>query len=202
MIAGASNIGYGNRLWAGDDGPTAWAPGNGSHHLGHLLAGVHLVTSDQSDAVIGGEPRQAWDLRTGTGAARLFVDVDSAICAVYGKAMSGATYGHTTSSVTPHTRPACRHDWGPPRSYEERLGRHRPGVPSVLSKNSWPGPAAECNGRDGHASGSGFWSRATIAALGRLDGRYTMDPVRCNTGTISSTDERGQSCSGAGPSRI
>jgi hypothetical protein len=185
MVAGASHIGHADRLRSGAIGRVLGHRVMAPSTLGTFLRAFSFGHVRQLDAVISESLRRAWALGMGPGAARLVVDVDSTICRVYGKAKSGAAYGYT-----------------------KVLGYHpivgvRAGTGEILHARMRKGSANTSRGatrfveelvarvRRAGATGemvirfdSGFWSNATIAALGRLGVRYTM-AVRCSNVAVA-----------------
>jgi hypothetical protein len=137
------------------------------------------------DAVISESLRRAWALGTGPGPARLVVDIDSTICRVYGKAKSGAAYGYT-KVLGYHPILAVRAGTGEVLHARMRKGSANTSrgakrfVEELVARVRRAGATGEITIR----FDSGFWSGATIAALGRLGVRYTM-AVRCSNVAVA-----------------
>ena len=187
MIAGASHIGHAERLRAGATGRVLGHRVMAPSTLGTFLRAFSFGHVRQLDAVIAESLRRAWGLGTGPRAARLVVDVDSTICQVYGKAKSGAAYGYT-KVLGYHPMLAVRAGTG-----EVLHARMRKGSANTARGTKGFVEELVARARRAGASGemiirfdSGFWSKGTIAVLGRLDVRYTM-AVRCGNAAVAKT---------------
>jgi hypothetical protein len=175
MVAGGSHIDHADVLRSGASEAVLPHRVMAPSTLGTFLRAFTFGHVRQLEAVVGETLRRAWSMGAGPGAGRLVVDVDSTICEVAGKAKQGAAFGYT-----------------------KVLGYHpilatRAGTGEVLHARMRKGSANTARGarrfieelvarvRRAGASGeivlrvdSGFWSKETIATLGRLDVRYTM----------------------------
>jgi hypothetical protein len=193
MVAGASHIGHADRLRSGASGAVLGHKVMAPSTLGTFLRAFSFGHVRQLDAVISESLRPAWALGLGPGPGRLVVDVDSTICQVYGKAKSGAAYGYT-KVLGYHPIVAVRAGTGEVLHARMRKGSSNTSrgakrfVEELVARARRAGAAGEMVMR----FDSGFWSNATIAALGRLGVRYTM-AVRCANvavaQAISSIDE-------------
>jgi hypothetical protein len=109
------------------------------------------------------------------------IDVDSTVCEVTGKAKAGAAFGYT-KVLGYHPILATRADTGEVCHARMRKGSAntargaRRFIDELVARLRRAGAAGEIVMR----FDSGFWSKETIATLGRLDVRYTM-AVRTNT---------------------
>ena len=187
MVAGASNIGHADRLRAGATekvlGHRVMAPST----LGTFLRACSFGHVRQLEAVVGEALRRAWSLGAGPGTARLVVDIDSTVCQVYGKAKAGAAYGYT-KVLGYHPLLAVRDGTGEVLHARMRKGSANTArgtkrfVEELVARVRRAGGTGEMTVR----FDSGFWSNATIAALGRLGVRYTMG-VRCGDRAIAKT---------------
>jgi Transposase DDE domain group 1 len=185
MIAGASHIDHVNRLRAGASGAVVEHRVMAPSTLGTFLRAFSFGHVRQLDAVIAESLRRAWKLGIGPGAARLVIDVDSTICQVYGKAKSGAAYGYT-KVLGYHPILAVRSDTG-----EVLHARMRKGSANTARGTKRFVEELVARARRAGATGemvmrfdSGFWSKHTIAVLGRLNVRYTM-AVRCANSAVA-----------------
>ena len=194
MVAGASHIGHADRLRSGASsrvlGHRVMAPST----LGTFLRAFSFGHVRQLDAVMSEALRRAWALGTGPGDGRLVVDVGSTICQVYGKAKSGAAYGYT-KVLGYHPILAVRAGTGEVLHARMRKGSANTSrgakrfVEELVARVRRAGARGEMVMR----FDSGFWSNATIAALGRLGVRCTM-AVRCANSAVaraSSTIDEG-----------
>ena len=185
MVAGASHIGHADRLRSGATarvlGHRVMAPST----LGTFLRGFSFGHVRQMGAVISGALRRAWALGLGPGSSRLVIDVDSTICEVYGKSKSGAAYGYT-KVLGYHPVLAVRAGTGEVLHARMRKGSANTSrgakrfVEELVARARRAGASGEMVMR----FDSGFWSGATIAALGRLGVRYTM-AVRCANSAVA-----------------
>jgi hypothetical protein len=185
MVAGASHIDHADLLRAGSTakvlGHRVMAPST----LGTFLRSFTCGHVRQFEKLIGQALAAAWGLGAGPGEGRLVVDVDSTIDEVHGKKKIGAAFGYTkvlgyhpliatwdrTGEIL-HARlrkGSANTQRGIVRFTEELVARLR---------------RAGASGEIVMRFDSGFWSKATIATLARLDVRYTM-AVRTNTKGIS-----------------
>jgi len=185
MVAGASHIGHAERLRAGASGRVLGHRVMAPSTLGTFLRAFSFGHVRQLDAVISESLRRAWALGCGPGAARLVLDVDSTICQVYGKAKSGAAYGYT-KVLGYHPIVAVRAGTGEVLHARMRKGSANTSrgakrfVEELIARVRRAGATGEITVR----FDSGFWSGATISALGRLGVRYTM-AVRCGNDAVA-----------------
>jgi len=128
---------------------------------------------------------RAWHLGAGPGGQRLVVDVDSTICQVEGKQKQGAAYGYTRV-LGYHPILASRADTG-----EILHARMRKGSANTARGARRFIDELVARIRRGGASGeivmrfdSGFWSNDLLAALSRLQVRYTLG-VRTATKAVA-----------------
>jgi Transposase DDE domain group 1 len=185
MIGGATHIGHANRLRAGATGRVVGHRVMAPSTLGTFLRACSFGHVRQLEAVIGESLRRAWSVGIGPGPARLVIDIDSTICQVYGRAKSGAAYGYT-KVLGYHPIVAVRADTGEIVHARMRKGSANTArgtkrfVEEIVARARRAGAAGEMVMR----FDSGFWSKHTIATLGRLNVRYTM-AVR--TGNVAVT---------------
>jgi PII-like signaling protein len=175
MIGGASHIDHANRLRAGATGRVVAHRVMAPSTLGTFLRACSFGHVRQLEAVIGESLRRAWSVGIGPGPARLVIDIDSTICQVYGRAKSGAAYGYT-KVLGYHPIVAVRADTGEIVHARMRKGSANTArgtkrfVEEIVARARRAGAAGEMVMR----FDSGFWSKHTIATLGRLNVRYTM----------------------------
>jgi hypothetical protein len=175
MVAGGSHIDHADVLRSGATqsvlphrvmAPSTLGPFLRSFTFGHIR---------QLDAVLAEALRRAWSLGAGPGDDRLVVDLDSTICPVCGKAKHGAGYGYT-NELGYHPLLATRAGTGELLHVRMRKGSANTQrgtkrfVEELVARLRRAGATGELIMR----FDSGFWSNATIAALGRLDVGYTM----------------------------
>jgi len=185
MVAGASHIDHADVLRSG--GTSAVLPFRvmAPSTLGSFLRAFTFGHVRQLEAVVGEVLRRAWSLGGGPGSARLVIDVDSTVCEVAGKTKQGAAFGYT-KVLGYHPILATRADTGGVCHARMRKGsantargaRHF--IDELVPRLRRAGASGEIVMR----FDSGFWSKDTIATLGRLDVRYTM-AVRTNTPGIA-----------------
>ena len=149
--------------------------------LGTFLRAFSFGHVRQLEAVVGQVLARAWALGAGPGAGRLVIDVDSTICEVEGHAKSGAAFGYT-KVLGYHPILATRADTGEVLHARMRTGSANTarGARRFLDELVARVRRAGASGEIVVRFDSGFWSNDTIAALGRLDVRYTM-AIRTNT---------------------
>lgn len=180
IVAGGSHIDHADILRSGGTaevlGHRVMAPST----LGTFLRSFTFGHVRQLEAVVGKVIERAWELGAGPGGGRLVVDVDSTICQVEGKKKQGAAYGYTRV-LGYHPILASRADTG-----EILHARMRKGSANTARGARRFIDELVARVRRGGATGeivmrfdSGFWSNDTIAALGRLNVRYSMG-VRTN----------------------
>ena len=175
IVAGGSHIDHADVLRCGNTGEvlpfTVMAPST----LGTFLRAFSFGHVRQLEAVVGETLRRAWAMGAGPGADRLVIDVDSTICAVEGKQKQGAAYGYT-KVLGYHPLLATRAGAGEVLGARMRKGSAntqrgaRRFVEEVVARVRRAGATGELVMR----FDSGFWSNDTIAALKRLNVRYTM----------------------------
>jgi hypothetical protein len=181
IAAGGSHIDHAEILRCGDTsrvlGHRVMAPST----LGTFLRSFSFGYVRQLEAVVGKVLARAWSLGAGPGDARLVIDVDSTICEVEGKKKQGAAYGYT-KVLGYHPILAGRADTGEIIHARMRKGSAntargaRRFIDEVVARLRRAGAAGDIVMR----FDSGFWSRDTIATLGRHGVSYTM-AVRTNT---------------------
>ena len=193
IVAGGSHIDHADVLRCG--GTKAVLPFRvmAPSTLGTFLRAFTFGHVRQLEAVVGETLRRAWSMGAGPGAARLVVDVDSTICEVEGRKKQGAAYGYT-KALGYHPLLATRADTGEALHARMRTGSAntargaRRFIDEVVARVRRAGAAGEIVMR----FDSGFWSNDTIAALGRLDVRYTMavrTSVKAIAQAIAAIDE-------------
>ena len=181
MVAGASHIDHAGVLRAGGTERVLPHQVMAPSTLGTFLRSFTFGHVRQLEAVVGEVLRRAWDLGAGPGAGRLVIDIDSTICEVEGKHKQGAAFGYT-KVLGYHPILASRADTGEILHARLRTGSAntargvRRFIDELIARVRRAGAAGEIVVR----VDSGFWSKDTIATLGRLDVRYTM-AVRTNT---------------------
>ena len=181
IVAGASHIDHADVLRCG--GTEAVLPFRvmAPSTLGTFLRAFTFGHVRQLEAVVGEALRRAWSTGAGPGAQRLVVDVDSTICEVEGRKKQGAAYGYT-KVLGYHPILATRADTGEALHARMRKGSAntargaRRFIDELVARLRRAGASGEIVMR----FDSGFWSNDTIAALRRLDVRYTM-AVRANS---------------------
>jgi hypothetical protein len=181
IVAGGSHIDHADVLRAGGTRRVLPFRVMAPSTLGTFLRAFSFGHVRQLEAVVGEVLRRAWAMGGGPGSARLVVDVDSTICEVEGKAKQGAAFGYT-KVLGYHPILATRADTGEVLHARMRKGSAntargaRRFLDEVVARVRRAGAAGEIVMR----FDSGFWSNDTIAALSRLDVRYTM-AIRTNT---------------------
>ena len=180
IVAGGSHIDHADVLRCG--GTEAVLPFRvmAPSTLGTFLRAFSFGHVRQLEAVVGETLRRAWAMGAGPGPARLVIDVDSTICEVAGKSKQGAAFGYT-KVLGYHPILASRADTGEVLHARMRKGSAntargaRRFIDELVARVRRAGATGEIVMR----FDSGFWSKDTIATLGRLDVRYTM-AVRTN----------------------
>jgi hypothetical protein len=181
MVAGASHIDHVDVLRAGNTAAVLPHRVMAPSTLGTFLRSFTFGHVRQLEAVVGEVLRRAWSLGAGPGSARLVIDVDSTVCEVEGKLKQGAAFGYT-KVLGYHPLLASRADTGEVLHARMRKGSAntargaRRFIDELVARVRRAGASGEIVMR----LDSGFWSKATIATLGRLNVRYTM-AVRTNT---------------------
>jgi hypothetical protein len=181
IVAGGSYIDHADVLRAGNTAGVLPHRVMAPSTLGTFLRSFTFGHVRQLEAVVGEVLRRAWNGGAGPGARRLVIDVDSTICEVEGKHKQGAAFGYT-KVLGYHPLLATRADTGEVLHARMRKGSAntargaRRFLDELIARVRRAGATGEIVVR----VDSGFWSKDTIAALGRLDVRYTM-AVRTNT---------------------
>ncbi len=153
--------------------------------LGTFLRSFTFGHVRQLEAVVGKALERAWSLGAGPGEARLVVDVDSTVCEVAGQAKAGAAFGYT-KVLGYHPLLATRADTGEVLHARMRKGSANTQrgakrfVEELVARLRRAGAAGEIVLR----FDSGYWSKATLATLERLDVRYTM-AVKANNVAVA-----------------
>lgn len=185
MVAGASHIDHVEVLRAGGTGRLLPFRVMAPSTLGTFLRAFAFGHVRQLEAVVGEVLRRAWNMGAGPGSSRLVIDLDSTICEVEGKQKQGAAYGYT-KVLGYHPILASRADTGEVLHARMRKGSAntargaRRFIDELIARVRRAGATGEIVVR----MDSGFWSKDTIATLGRLNVRYTM-AVRTNTKGIA-----------------
>jgi hypothetical protein len=175
MIVGGSHIDHADILRSGGTQRVLSHRVMAPSTLGTFLRAFTFGHVRQLEAVVGETLRRAWAMGAGPGSRRLVVDVDSTICAVVGRLKQGAAFGYTRV-LGYHPLLATRADTGEVLHARLRKGSAntargaRRFIEELVARVRRAGAAGEIVMR----FDSGFWSNDTIAALGRLDVRYTM----------------------------
>ena len=180
MVAGASHIDHVDVLRSGGTQRVLPFRVMAPSTLGTFLRSFTFGHVRQLEGVVGESLRRAWAMGGGPGGARLVIDVDSTVCEVVGKAKQGAAFGYTRV-LGYHPMLASRADTGEVCHARMRKGSAntsrgaRRFVEELVARLRRAGAAGEIVMR----FDSGFWSKETLATLGRLDVRHTM-AVRTN----------------------
>ena len=175
ILAGGSHIDHADMLRAGATQRVLPFRVMAPSTLGTFLRAFTFGHVRQLDAVIAETLRRAWSLGAGPGARRLVIDVDSTICEVVGKRKQGAGYGYT-HVLGYHPIVATRAETGEVLHARMRKGQAntsrgaRRFIEELVARVRRAGATGEIVLR----VDSGFWSKDTIATLGRLGVRYTM----------------------------
>ena len=185
LCAGGSHIDHADMLRAGATagvlGHRVMAPST----IGTFLRAFSFGHCRQMEAVVGHALQRAWAAGAGPGDGPLVIDIDSTICAVDGKQKQGASFGYTRQ-LGYHPLLATRADTGEVLHARMRKGSANTQrgtvrfLDELVARVRRAGAVGELTVR----VDSGFWSNDTIAALARLDVRYTM-AVRCGTKAIA-----------------
>ena len=187
IAAGGSHIDHADLLRAGATQSVLPFRVMAPSTLGTFLRSFTFGHIRQLDAVIGETLRRAWALGAGPGSERLVVDVDSTICEVVGKQKQGAGYGYT-HVLGYHPILATRARTGEVLHARMRKGQAntqrgaRRFIEELIARVRRAGAAGEIVCR----FDSGFWSKDTIATLGRLGVRYTM-AIHTGNAAVSKT---------------
>lgn len=175
IAAGASHIDHANLLRAGSTGRVLGHRVMAPSTLGTFLRAFTFGHLRQLDKVIGEAVARAWALGAGPGDRRLVIDLDSTVAEVHGYQKQGAAYGYT-HQLGYHPILATRAETGEILHARMRKGSANTArgvvrfIEELVARIRRAGAAGELVMR----FDSGFWSGATIEALGRLDVRYTM----------------------------
>jgi hypothetical protein len=143
--------------------------------LGTFLRSFTFGHVRQLEAVVGEVLHRAWRLGAGPGSGRLVIDIDSTICEVEGHQKQGAAFGYT-KVLGYHPILATRADTGEVLHARMRKGSAntargaRRFIDELIARVRRAGATGEIVVR----VDSGFWSKDTLATLGRLHVRYTM----------------------------
>ena len=192
MVAGGSHIDHSDVLRSGATQSVLPHRVMAPSTLGTFLRSFTFGHIRQLDRVLAETLRRAWSLGAGPGEDRLVVDLDSTICPVCGKAKHGAGYGYT-NELGYHPLLATRAGTGEFLHVRMRKGSANTQrgtkrfVEELVARLRRAGATGELIMR----FDSGFWSNATIAALGRLDVGYTMGVrmVKSVVTAVSAIDE-------------
>ncbi|HEX2185174.1 MAG TPA: IS1380 family transposase [Chloroflexota bacterium] len=185
MVVGGSHIDHADVLRSGGTQRVLPHRVMAPSTLGTFLRSFTFGHVRQLEAVVGEALRRAWSLGAGPGRGRLVIDVDSTICAVIGKLKQGAALGYT-KVLGYHPLLATRADTGEVLHARLRKGSANTArgagrfIEELVARERRAGATGEIVMR----FDSGFWSKDTLATLGRLDVRYTM-AVRTNTKGIA-----------------
>jgi Transposase DDE domain group 1 len=185
MVAGASHIEHADVLRAGNTAAVLPHRVMAPSTLGTFLRAFTFGHVRQLEAVVGEVLRRAWTLGAGPGPGRLVIDIDSTICEVEGNHKQGAAFGYT-KVLGYHPMLATRADTGEVLHARMRKGSAntargvRRFIDELIARVRRAGASGEIVVR----VDSRFWSKATIATLGRLNVRYTM-AVRTNTKAVA-----------------
>jgi Transposase DDE domain group 1 len=190
MVAGGSHIDHADMLRSGNTASVLAHRVMAPSTLGTFLRTFNFGYVRQLEAVVGKAIERAWKAGAGPGGSQLVIDVDSTICEVVGKLKQGAAYGYT-KLLGYHPILASRADTGEILHARLRKGSANTQrgakrfVEELIARVRRAGAAGEIVLR----FDSGFWSKETIAACGRLDVRYTM-AVRATTKAVRASIER------------
>jgi len=186
MVAGASHIDHADMLRAGATTEVLEHRVMAPSTLGTFLRSFTFGHVRQFEKVIGQTLAAAWALGAGPGDERLVVDIDSTIDEVHGKKKHGAAYGYT-KKLGYHPILATRASTGEILHARMRKGsaNTQRGVKRFIEELVPRLRRAGATGEIVLRVDSGFWSKETIAVLGRLGVRYTM-AVRTGTKALAS----------------
>ncbi len=184
MVAGGSHIDHADVLRAGNTAAVLPHRVMAPSTLGTFLRAFTFGHVRQLEAVVGKVLERAWALGAGPGGRRLVIDVDSTVCEVEGKQKHGAAFGYT-KVLGYHPILASRADTGEVLHARMRKGSANTarGARRFIDELIARARRAAASGEIVVRLDSGFWSKETIATLGRLDVRYTM-AVRTNTAGV------------------
>ena len=185
MCAGGSHIDHADMLRAGATGSVLAHRVMAPSTTGTFLRLFTVGHCRQMEAVNGHALERAWAAGAGPEDTALVIDIDSTICEVDGNQKQGAAFGYT-HSLGYHPLLATRADTGEVLHARMRKGSANTQrgavrfIDELIARVRRAGASGELTVR----VDSGFWSNETIAALNRLDVRYTM-AVRCGTKGIA-----------------
>lgn len=185
IVAGGSHIDHADMLRAGATQRVLPFRVMAPSTLGTFLRAFTFGHVRQLDAVIAESLRRAWTLGAGPGHDRLVIYVDSTICEVHGKQKQGAGYGYT-HVLGYHPILATRAGTGEVLHARMRKGQANTQrgatrfIEELVARVRRAGASGELVCR----FDAGFWSKDTIAMLGRLGVRYTM-AVRTGNAAVS-----------------
>jgi hypothetical protein len=185
IVAGGSHIDHADVLRSGATQAVLAHRVMAPSTLGTFLRGFTFGHVRQLEAVVGKVLERAWVAGAGPGDARLVIDVDSTICEVAGPDKAGAAFGYT-KVLGYHPLLATRSDTGEVLHARMRKGSANTArgtkrfIEELIARVRRAGASGEIVVR----FDSGFWSKATIEVLGRLDVRYTM-AVRAGNSAVA-----------------
>jgi len=175
MVAGGSHISHADVLRSGATervlGHRVMAPST----IGTFLRSFTFGHVRQLDRVLAETISRAWSFGAGPSSTELVIDVDSTVCEVCGYAKEGAGYGYT-KKLCYHPILATRASTGEVLHARMRKGRANTQrgavrfIEELVSRVRRAGATGQLLMR----FDSGFWSKATIETLERLDVGYTM----------------------------
>jgi Transposase DDE domain group 1 len=185
IVAGGSHIDHADVLRSGNTAGVLPHRVMAPSTLGSFLRAFTFGHVRQLEAVVGTTLARAWAMGAGPGSRRLVIDLDSTICQVVGKLKEGAAFGYT-KVLGYHPILATRADTGEVLHARMRKGSANTQrgtkrfVEELVARVRRAGALGEIVMR----FDSGFWSKDTLAVLGRLGVRYTM-AVRTNTKAVA-----------------
>jgi hypothetical protein len=175
IVAGGSHIDHADMLRAGATESVLSHRVMAPSTLGTFLRAFTFGHIRQLDRVMAESLRRAWTLGAGPGDARLVIDVDSTVCEVHGYQKQGAGYGYT-HVLGYHPILATRADTGEVLHARMRKGaaNTQRGMKRFVEELVPRLRRAAATGELVMRCDSGFWSKDTLATLGRLGVRFTM----------------------------
>lgn len=175
LIVGATHIDHVNVLRTGDTADVLPHAVMAPSTIGTFLRAFSFGHVRQLEAVAAEAVARAWAAGLGPGKKRLVMDLDSTITEVEGKKKQGASYGYTRV-LGYHPLLASRSDTGELLAARLRGGSANTsrGVRRFIEELVARVRRAGATGELVLRMDSGFWSKATIATLNRLDVRYSM----------------------------
>ncbi len=181
MAAGANFIDHVDMLRSGSTqavlGHKVMAPST----IGTFLRAFSFGHVRQLDSVIDTALSRAWAMGAGPGNNRLVIDIDSTICEVHGTNKQGANFGYTKCRCY-HPLLAVRADTGEILHVRLRKGSANTarGVRQFIVETIARVRRAGATGEIVIRFDSGYWSKATLIQLEKLDVRYSM-AIRAGT---------------------